>query len=121
MFELDDSIKKIIDEKIQKNLGLSYEEYSNLDIDEQQQLMKIYHEKKNHKKSKNTLVMIGIGENTTFIKVKRGDKVMLFDGTMIKAGETIEEYQKKLEERYDEIADESTNVKQKILTMFRKK
>lgn len=115
MFELDDRIKKIIDEKLQRNLGMSYEEYSNLDINEQQQLVKRYHEKKKCKKSKNVLVMIGTGENAIFIKVKRGDKVMLFDGTMIKAGETTKEYQKKLEERYAEIIDESTNIKQKIL------
>ena len=121
MFELDDQIKKIIDEKLQRNLGMSYEEYSNLDFDEQQKLMKMYHEKKQRKKSKNVLVMIGTGENATFIKVKRGDKVMLFDGTMVEAGETPEEYQDKLEERYAEIDYESTNFKQKILTMFRKK
>lgn len=47
--------------------------------------------------------MIGSGENTTFITVPKGTKVMLNDGTMYEAGITIEEEQRCLEKMMNEV------------------
>lgn len=48
MRESSDEVKSIIDRKIRNTFGISYEEYSRLDFDEQQRLMNIikkYHQK----------------------------------------------------------------------------
>ena len=47
--------------------------------------------------------MIGSGENATFITVPKGTKVMLSDGTMHEVGITIEEEQRCLEKRMNEV------------------
>ena len=55
------------------------------------------------KSDDNVKVMIGSGENATFITVPKGTKVMLSDGTIHEAGITIEEEQKCLEKRMNEV------------------
>ena len=62
--------------------------------------------------------MIGSGENAIFINVKKGTKVMLFDGTIIESGLTKEEQSKRLEKRLDNIIKEPINVKKKVLSLF---
>ena len=47
--------------------------------------------------------MIGSGESATFITVPKGTKVMLNDSTMYEAGITIEEEQRCLEKRINEV------------------
>ena len=47
--------------------------------------------------------MIGYGANSTFIKAKKGEKVMTRYGNIIEAGLTLEEEQQRLEDRIDDI------------------
>lgn len=47
--------------------------------------------------------MIGSGEETMFVKVKKGTKVMLFDGTVVEAGINLGEYQKRQEDMINRI------------------
>jgi hypothetical protein len=47
--------------------------------------------------------MIGSGENSTFIKVKKGEKIMLSDGTFVEAGLTEEESRQRLEDKIDDM------------------
>ena len=57
------------------------------------------------KKNKNdeVLMMIGSGEDSDFIKVKKGKKVMLDDGTFVEAGLTQEESKRRLDDRIDDM------------------
>lgn len=57
--------------------------------------------------------MIGSGENTTFITVPKGTKVMLNDGTMYEAGITIEEEQRCLEKMMNEVLKNSVRKNKK--------
>lgn len=59
-----------------------------------------------HKYNKNnkTLVQIGSGEHAIFIHVKKGNKVYLEGGTIIKVGITPKECERNLEDRLDDIA-----------------
>lgn len=122
MYELSDEVKRTIDKKIRDAFGISYEEYSMLDFDEQQKLMQEYYKKMPSKNKGNKVtVMFGSGEHAIFTKVKRGEKVMIDDGTIVEAGLTLEESQTILEKRFNEICEEPTTVKQKVLSLFRKK
>ena len=57
--------------------------------------------------------MIGSGENTTFITVPKGTKVMLNDGTMYEAGITIEEEQRCLEKMMNQVLKNSVRKNKK--------
>lgn len=89
---------------IEKTLGISYEEYSKLDFDEQQRLLAEYRKKQKQKKAGEPVyVMVGYGENSTFVKAKKGEKVMVRYGNIIEAGLTLEEEQQRLEDDLDDI------------------
>lgn len=57
MYKLNDKTMKCINDTIQECLGMSYEEYSLLDCDEQQKLMNDYHSK--HPKEHSGIIFIG--------------------------------------------------------------
>ena len=85
-----------------EKLGITYSEFEELDFDVQQELLKKI--RISRKKSDDKVrVMIGSGENATFITVPKGTKVMLNDGTMYEAGITIEEEQRRLEKRMNKV------------------
>ena len=87
---------------LERKLNMSYKEFAKLDVDEQQRLLSKYR-KKQKKKDNYVNVMIGYGDCSTFIKVKKGERVMIRYGNIIKAGSTLEEEQQKLEEDIDNI------------------
>ena len=70
-------------------------------------------------------VMIGRGENAYFIKVKKGTRIMLFDGTVIRAGETFEEFRQEMDKKIDKICQQHDRherlqkVKTKVLSLFK--
>lgn len=89
---------------IERKLGISYEEFDKLDFNEQQKLLSEYRKKQKKKKSDEYVdVMIGYGEHSTFIKAKKGEKVMTRYGNIIEAGLTPEEEQQRLEDDLDDI------------------
>ena len=51
------------------------------------------------KKKKKVNVMIGAGANSFFMKVPKGTKITLYDGTTIKAGTSGKEFQKEMDKR----------------------
>lgn len=69
-------------------------------------------------------VMIGSGENSQFITVKKGTRVMLFDGTVIRAGKTCEEFRQEIDKKIDKVVKEVNRrerlekVKTKVLSLF---
>ena len=56
-------------------------------------------------KIKNVKVMIGSGEHSMFINVPKGKKVMLEDGTFIRAGITSEEARNEFLEKERYVVD----------------
>jgi len=121
--KLDDKIVKQINDDIYRIAGMSYEEFMMLDFDVQQEIIKEYHKKNNKKclfkKKENPTVMIGSGEDAIFMDVKKGSKVMLFDGTIVEAGRTIDEYRNRQEKRLNEIT--KVSVKERVKSLFRRK
>ena len=79
-----------------------------------------------NKKDKKVTVMIGGGDSSLFVKVKKGTKVYIGNGLWQEAGLTLEEARKrtnkKLDKMYKEIIREERKeqVKQKMKSIFRK-
>ena len=90
-------MKKTIEEYV----GIPYEEFEKLDLDEQEAL--IASKRKPKRKTKNVKVMIGSGENSFFMNIKRGERYMLADGTFVRAGITREEDRMEMEDALDDI------------------
>ncbi len=82
-----------------RELGIPYDIFEQLDLDEQQKLIEHIRRKK-RKKSNNDMVtvMIGSGEDAIFVKKKRGERYMLADGTFVRAGDTPEESRARLDD-----------------------
>ncbi len=70
-------------------------------------------------------VMIGSGDNAQFITVKKGTKVMLFDGTIIRAGVTCEEFRQEMDKKINKFIKQEDKreklekVKTKVLSLFK--
>lgn len=120
IYRLSDKTMNSINNIFEDKLGMSYEEFDKLDFDEQQGLIKENRETNKTSKSDYVRVMVGSGEHSTFINVKRGERVMLDDGTFIIAGETPEKSEEKINEKLDKIINESNTGKSKILSLFKK-
>ena len=77
----EETRRKIFD-LIERSLGISYDDFDKLDIDEQNKLIEEYWAKnrKMNRKKDEDIVMIGSGDSTMFIKVKKGKKVMIGSG-----------------------------------------
>lgn len=90
-----------ISETIEDAFGMTYEKFSKLDFNTQQRMIS---EKRNKKNKSNEYidVMVGYGEHSTFIKAKKGEKVMVRYGNIIEAGLTPEEENQRLEEDLDD-------------------
>lgn len=54
-------------------------------------------------KKDEVIMMIGSGEHSTFIKVKKGERVMLSGGTFVEAGLTPEESKRRLDDKLDDM------------------
>lgn len=98
---MNDETRKIIDETINRELGMSYDEFESLDFDEQQRLVE---KNRRNKKSKSDdiTVMIGSGEHSIFVKMKCGERYMLDDGTFVIAGDTPEQSRNILDDMIDD-------------------
>ena len=98
MAELVSSHEQIIEE-LKKQHALEIEK---LNSDTEQRLIE-ERRKKNKHKSDTVTVMIGSGENAMFIRKKRGERYMLFDGTMVRVGDSPEQYRARIEDKYDDL------------------
>lgn len=70
-------------------------------------------------------VMIGSGDNAQFITVKKGAKVMLFDGIVIRAGVTSKEFKQEMEDKMNRMCKKQDcrerleKAKTKVLSLFK--
>lgn len=101
---LDPRVSDIISKNCMDAFGMTFDEFSKLSVCEQQRLLE-ENRKKNRKKHKKDYVpvMVGYGEHSTFIKAKKGEKVMIRYGNIIEAGLTPEEERQRLENDLDDI------------------
>ena len=99
---MNDNLKNREDHNFERKFGMTYEEFSHLSFDEQQQIVEL-NKKNNNKEDKDTSVIIGYGENSIVTDVKKSDKVMVRYGNVIEAGLTREESKKRLEKDIDDV------------------
>lgn len=92
-----------ISDLLEREIGMTYEEFDKLNFDEQQKILSEHRKKLKKKSDEYVDVMVGYGEHSTFVKVKKGEKVMTRYGNIIEAGLTLEEEQQRLEDSLDDI------------------
>lgn len=100
MYRISEKTRKISSDIMQITLGISYEEFEQLDFDEQQKLIKEYYRKHPQKESDEVDVMIGEGEHSIFISAKKDEQILIGQGEsscFVKAEITSEEDRKKLD------------------------
>ena len=99
---MNNEVRDHLNESIKRELGITYDEFELLDFDEQQRLIEKNRQKKKKNKDDYVRVMIGSGEDSIFVRKKRGERYMLSDGTFVIAGDTSEESRQRLEDRLDD-------------------
>lgn len=85
---MDKRVMKSINDSIIRELGMTYEQFNNLDFNSQQRIIESRRKAKN--KSNKVRVMIGSGEHAIFVTKKRGERYLLSDGTFAVAGDSPE-------------------------------
>ena len=88
---------------LERELGIPYEEFDKLDCDEQHKILQAHKRILKPTKKDEVIIMIGSGQHSTFIKVKKGERVMLSDGTFVEAGLTPEESKRRLDDKIDDM------------------
>ena len=97
---LKHKIKNNISKTIENTLGISYEEFEQLELDEQKELIAML-----RKNFDEAIPTIGTGENSIFTKVKKGKRVMIGSGEhscSVRAGISSEEARKELNNKMDD-------------------
>lgn len=88
---------------LERELGIPYEEFDKLDCDEQHKILQAHKIILKPTKKDEVLIMIGSGQHSTFIKAKKGERVMLSDGTFVEAGLTPKESKRRLDDKIDDM------------------
>lgn len=122
MYELSDETKEHINKTLIRELGISYDEFQLLDFDDQQRLIEENRKKKSrNKKSDLVTVMIGSGDTAIFVKMKRGERYMLSDGTIVVAGDTPEAERERINKRFDALLSKDEGFVKKLTKKFKRK
>lgn len=105
-YKINSTTKENINNAFLNSLGISYDEFDKLDFDEQQRIIREYHKKNSKLKGKTSRVMIGNGEHSTLLKVRKGERVMIGSGEhscFVEAGLTAEESRIRLDDKLDDV------------------
>ncbi len=97
--------------------GISYEEFQQLDSDEQQKLIALQRRKQKRKDSDEVIAMIGSGADSIFVPVKKGDIVMLGSGE----NSCFEGVRKKLNDEGDDLYSRPVAFVKKLQRRIRNK
>lgn len=122
MHRMSESSESAVKRTIETKLGIPYEEFNDMDIDEQIKIIAEYR-KKNKQNNGMVLHMVGTGEHSFFRKVKKGTLVMIGSGNdaiFVIAGETPEDSEKKLEERLTGLTSVTGKARSRVFSLFRK-
>lgn len=117
---------EISKKSFERMTGIPYEEFDELDFDDQQKIIKEARTRNKlfENKSNTTTMMIGSGEYSTPIKVKKGEKCLIGAGEhscFIEAGLTPEEEKRRLNAEIDSISTlELPKLKEKVKSIFRR-
>ena len=66
----------------------------------------MYHKNNKSRKNDSVRVMVGMGENSTFMKTKKGNRVMIGSGDdscLIKVGISLEESRNEIDDKIDDV------------------
>ena len=102
---LKEETQDYISKTIEKIFGISYEEFEQLDFEEQQKLITMYKKKIKRKNPKQVTTMIGSEENSIFMKVKNGKRIMVASGEnscFVRKGISPEEARQELNNKIDD-------------------
>lgn len=94
---MNDIVKSCINASFIRELGMTYDEFNNLDFNSQQRIIESRRKAKN--KSNKVRVMIGSGEHAIFVTKKRGERYLLSDGTFAVAGDSPEQSRKRVDSK----------------------
>ena len=109
-----EAIRRKTKEAVERRLGITYEEFEDLDFDKQQLLIEQNRRRKrNDSIDEYVRVMVGSGRNAFFISRRRGERYYLSDGTPTIIGDTPEDARDRLNQRMDEIAYEKGHARVK--------
>lgn len=101
---LDPEVMETIKRNFENRIGMPYDEFSELTIEEQQRIISEYRKSLQQKKTGDKVhVLVGYGEHSLFTEAKKGDMVMIRYGNIIEAGLTLQEEQQRLEDSLDDI------------------
>ncbi len=105
MYKLKEETIQNIENQIERMLGIKYDDFIQLDDAEQRRLITEYHKKKGTKKSDYVIELIGSGEHSFPVRVKRWQRIMVGSGEnsiFVRAGITPEEARRELDDRIDD-------------------
>lgn len=100
------NLKDIMNNTTIKNFNMTYDEFSKLDFDTQEKLIEEYRKHHVKKQNKKVTTMMGNGDNAMFVKVNKGDKVLIGSGKdsiFIKAGTTPEKERQAINDKIDDM------------------
>lgn len=105
---MNDIVKNCINASFIRELGMTYDEFSNLDFNSQQRIIESRRKAKN--KSNKVRVMIGSGEHAIFVTKKRGERYLLSDGTFAIAGDSPELSRERIDKKLNSRAKTLKNI-----------
>ena len=95
-----------ISKTIEITLGISYEEFEQLDSDEQQKLIVMHKRILKRENSDEVTVLVGPSESSLITKVKKGERIMVGSGEnscFVRAGISPQEELEELNDKIDSI------------------
>lgn len=95
--------KNVLSSTFERTLGITYDDLINMDPDDVQELIRVHKNNNQPHSNADTRVMVGYGEHATFVRAKKGEKVMIGYGNFIEAGLTPEESRQRLNDRVDDV------------------
>ncbi len=120
---LNEKTREINNNFFEGTFQMSYEEFEQLDFEEQQEFIKrIKRQQSKSSDDSMVTVMIGQGRDSTFIKRPRGEKAMIGtgrDSSLVRIRLSLEEEKKKLNQELERISSPRKN-KTKVLKLPKK-
>jgi hypothetical protein len=99
----ENTATEIAKDFLERELGIPYETFEKLDFDEQYKILQEHKKILKSSKKDEVNMILGSGEHSFLVKVKKGEKVMLSDGTFVEAGLTKEESKRRLDDKIDDM------------------
>ncbi len=98
--QLSESIKIMLNDKLKRKLGITYDEFKTLDFDEQQRLIEKSRQNNKRKPSEYVRVLVGYGADTIIVRKRRGERYI--SDIILMAGNSPRESRQRLEDRLDD-------------------